>query len=59
MLEIAQVWQLKQLHEENGKLKKLVAELSLDKVMLQAVHAKNLKPSRRHPVVQHLGDVER
>jgi putative transposase len=36
-LEIDQVRQLKQLQEENGKLKKLVAELSLDKAMLQDV----------------------
>ncbi len=39
-LEIDQVRQLKQLQEENGKLKKLVAELSLDKAMLQDVLAK-------------------
>lgn len=31
---------LKQLEEENAKLKKLVAELSLDKVMLQDVLSK-------------------
>ena len=36
-LEIDQVRQIKRLQEENGKLKKLVAELSLDKVMLQDV----------------------
>jgi putative transposase len=41
-LEIDQVRQLKQLQEENGKLKRLVAELSLDKVMLQDVLAKKL-----------------
>jgi putative transposase len=29
--------ELKQLREENGKLKRLVADLSLDKVMLQDV----------------------
>ena len=33
--------QLKQLEEENTKLKKLVADLSLDKVMLQDVLSKN------------------
>jgi putative transposase len=38
--EIDQVRQLKQLQEENGKLKKLVAELSLDKAMLQDVLSK-------------------
>jgi putative transposase len=36
-LEIDQVRQLKQLQEQNGKLKKLLAELSLDKAMLQDV----------------------
>lgn len=39
-LEIDQVRQLKQLQEANGKLKKLVAKLSLDKAMLQDVLAK-------------------
>jgi putative transposase len=33
---------LKQLEEENGKLKKLVADLSLDRAMLQDVLAKNV-----------------
>ncbi len=33
---------LKQLEEENNKLKRLVAELSLDKVMLQDVLSKKL-----------------
>ncbi len=33
---------LKQLDEENASLKKLVAELSLDKHMLQEVIAKKL-----------------
>ena len=49
-LEIDQVRQLKQLQEENGKLKKLVAELSLDKAMLQDVLGqKNSKALVRHP----------
>ena len=34
---------LKQLEEENAKLKKLVADLSLDKLMLQDVLSKNSK----------------
>lgn len=34
--------ELKQLEEENGKLKKLVADLSLDRAMLQDVLAKKL-----------------
>ena len=33
---------LRQLEEENSKLKKLVADLSLDKIMLQEVLAKKL-----------------
>ena len=38
-LEIDQVRQLKQLQEENQRLKRLVAELTLDKTMLQDVLA--------------------
>lgn len=41
-LEVDQVRQLKQLQEENVRLKQLVAELSLDKTMLQDVLAKKL-----------------
>jgi putative transposase len=33
---------LKQLEDENGKLKKLVADLSLDKAMLQDVLRRKL-----------------
>jgi putative transposase len=33
---------LRQLEEENTKLKKLVADLSLDKIMLQEILAKKL-----------------
>lgn len=36
-LEPSQARKLKQLEEENAKLKRLVADLSLDKVMLQDV----------------------
>jgi len=36
-LEVDQVRQLKQLQDENSRLKKLVAELTLDKAMLQDV----------------------
>ena len=39
-LEIDQVRQLKQLQEENQRLKRLVADLTLDKTMLQDVMAK-------------------
>ena len=33
--DVAEIRKLRQLEEENGKLKRLVADLSLDKVMLQ------------------------
>ncbi len=36
-LEVDQVRQMKQLQEENARLKQTVAELSLDKTMLQDV----------------------
>ena len=39
-LEIDQVRQLKQLQEENQRLKRLVADLTLDKTMLPDVLAK-------------------
>jgi len=44
-LQPDQVRELKQLQDENAKLKKLVAELSLDKAVLQDVLAKN-SPAR-------------
>lgn len=34
---VAEIRRLKQLEEENGKLKRLVADLTLDKTMLQDV----------------------
>jgi putative transposase len=42
-LEVDQVRQLRQAQEENVRLKRLVAELILDKTMLQDVLAKNCK----------------
>ena len=41
-LESDHVRELKQLQEENSRLKQLVAELSLDKTMLQDVLRKNV-----------------
>jgi len=40
-LEASEAQELKQLREENTRLKKLVADLSLDKDMLQSVIRKN------------------
>ncbi len=43
---------LRQLEEENGKLKRIVADLSLDKAMLQdVISPKTMKPDRRRRVV--------
>lgn len=39
---VVELRRLKQLEEENRKLKQLVADLSLDKTMLQEVIAKKL-----------------
>jgi putative transposase len=41
-LGIAELRRLRQLEEENRKLKQLVADLSLDKKMLQDVLSKNV-----------------
>jgi putative transposase len=41
-LGIAEIRRLKQLEEENGRLKRLVADLTLDKQMLQDVLSKKL-----------------
>jgi putative transposase len=40
-LEVNEAQRLRQLEDENRRLKKLVADLSLDKDMLQAVIRKN------------------
>ena len=41
-LEVDQVRQLKQLQEENTRLKQLVADLTVDKAMLQDVLSRKL-----------------
>lgn len=43
-LESNRVRELKQLQDENARLKKLVAELSLDKVILQEIAIKKWAP---------------
>ena len=45
-LEFDQVREFKQLSDENGRLKKLVAELSLDKAVLQDVLSKKFPGQR-------------
>lgn len=53
-LESEQVRELKQVLEENARLKKLVAELSLDKAVLQDVLSKNPRPSLMKQVVDYV-----
>ncbi len=54
-LEIDQVRQLKQLQEENQRLKRLVADLTLDNDDAAGCAGKKiLKPSRRRQVVGYL-----
>jgi hypothetical protein len=40
-MTVGEAQRLRQLEDENGRLKKLVADLSLDKEMLKAVIEKN------------------
>ena len=40
-MEVSEAQEVKQLRDENGRLKKLVADLSLDKDALQSVIRKN------------------
>jgi putative transposase len=47
-LETDQVRQFKQLQKENGQLKRLVAELTLDKVMLRMCWKKPVTPLWGH-----------
>jgi len=47
-LQSDQVRELKQLQDENARLKKLVAELSLDKAILQDINSKKWPGPRRN-----------
>ena len=54
-LGVSELRCLKQLEEENRQLKKLVADLSLDKQMLQDVITKKaLKPARKRSLAEYL-----
>ncbi len=46
--------ELKQLREENSRLRHPVADLTLDKVMLQDIVQKSLKPVKQREVVTYL-----
>jgi hypothetical protein len=49
---VAEIRWPRQLAEENHKLKQLVADLTLDKVILQEVLEKSLTPTRKRPLVR-------
>ena len=53
-LDSDQARRLKQLQEENERLKKIVAELSLDKAMLADVIKKVVKAASRRTIVDYL-----
>ena len=48
---VVEIRRLKQLEEENAKLKRLVADLTLDKTMLQDVLRRRWRPAVRREVV--------
>ena len=50
-LGVSELRRLKNLEEENAQLKKLVADLSLDKQILQDVLKKVLRPSRKREMI--------
>jgi hypothetical protein len=49
--------ELRRLRDENGRLKRVVADLTLDNQMLKEVARKLLSPSRRRDAVVHLREV--
>ena len=54
-LKLDQAKRLKELEEENSRLKRLVADLTLDKAMLQEVLSKkSLTLARKHELVDNL-----
>ncbi len=53
----SEVRKLKQLEDENKKLKKLVTDLSLDKMMLQDVLVGIELRYKSYPLIRSLGDV--
>lgn len=51
-----EVRELRQMREENARLKRLVADLTLDQHILQEVIRKSLRPARRRAVAQWIRD---
>jgi len=51
---VSELHRLRQLEEENTQLKKLVADLSIDRQMLQDVIKKNLRPKVKKELVRYI-----
>ncbi|MGH4978235.1 transposase, partial [Klebsiella pneumoniae] len=51
---VTKLRRLRQLEEENQRLKRLVADLSLDKVMLRKLSKKVLRPAQKRQAVHFL-----
>lgn len=52
--KVSQLKRLKELEEENRRLKTLVADLSLDKVALKSVIKKRMEPVERREELRHV-----
>ena len=55
-LGVPEVRELRQMREENSRLKRLVADLTLDKQILQEVIRNTLRPARRRELAQWIQD---
>jgi putative transposase len=51
---VAEIRRLRQFEDEKRRLKALVADLTLDKHMLQEVIRKTVKPAQKRPLVEFL-----
>ena len=56
---VTKLRRLRQLEEENQRLKRLVADLSLDKVMLRKLSKKVLRPAQKRQAVHFLREAYR
>ena len=53
-MKVSQARRLKELERENGRLKRAVADLTLDKLILEEAAKGNLSPERRRRALVHL-----
>ncbi|WJT19272.1 transposase [Klebsiella pneumoniae subsp. pneumoniae] len=58
-MSVTKLRRLRQLEEENQRLKRLVADLSLDKVMLRKLSKKVLRPAQKRQAVHFLREAYR